>query len=100
MVEPPELYFNVVGNSKVVKMLLDNDVLQCRKQLTLCTRYTHSVDCAAFCSNLSQVIHRSMQELASYAPIKVLPTSPMWANEESNQGIRLNSAPRAGKFNL
>ena len=35
-----------------------------------------------------------MQELASYAPIKVLSTSPMQANEGSDQGIRINFAPR------
>ena len=31
-----------------------------------------------------------MQELVSYAPIKVLSTSPMQANKGSNQGIRLH----------
>ena len=71
-----------------------NDVLQCRKQLTLPGIATHSVDCAAFHSNLLQVIH-SMQELVSYAPIKVMSTSPMQANEGSNQGIRINFAPKS-----
>ena len=35
-----------------------------------------------------------MQELVSYANIKVLPTSSMQANEEANQGTRLNFVPR------
>ena len=41
-----------------------------------------------------------MQELVSYAPIKVLSTSPMQANEGSNQGIRIKISPRAREFNL
>ena len=67
-----------------------NDVLQCQKQLTLPGIH------------IKLIVHtgHSMQELASYAPIKVLSTSPMWVNEGSNQGIRLNLAPRAGEFNL
>ena len=68
-----------------------NDVLKA----THFTRYTHSVDCAAFRSNLLQVAN-SMQELVSYAPIKVLSTSPMQANEGSNQSIRINFAQRKG----
>ena len=41
-----------------------------------------------------------MQELVSYAPIKVLSTSPMQAKEGSNQGIRIKISPRAREFNL
>ena len=73
-----------------------NDVLQCRKQLTLpgiLIKWIVQHFVATFCRPY-------MQELACYAPIKVLPTSPMRANEGSNQGIRLNFAPRAGEFNL
>ena len=39
-----------------------------------------------------------MQELVSYAPIKVLSISPMQANEGSNQGIRINFAPEQGNL--
>ena len=39
-----------------------------------------------------------MQELVSYAPIKVLSTSPMQANEGSHQGIRINFPPEQGNL--
>ena len=69
-----------------------NNVLQCRKQLTL-----PGIQIQLIVQHFVFTGH-SMQELVSYAPIKVLSTSPMQANKGSNQGIRLNFTPRAKKI--
>ena len=73
-----------------------NDVLQFRKQLTLPGMHIHLI-VQHFVATFTG---HSIQELVSYAPIKVLSTSPMQANEGSNQGIRINFSPRAREFNL
>ena len=62
-----------------------NDVLQCRKQLTLPGIYIKLIvqDFVAtfYCTG------HSMQELASYAPIKVLPTSPCGQMRDQTRGL-------------